>query len=55
MTQLTIFLPESAQAYIDEQVANGSYVSADVLLADLIGTPSKIESQYPAPIDHPAK
>jgi antitoxin ParD1/3/4 len=36
MTQLTISLPESAQAYIDEQVANGNYVSADVLLADLI-------------------
>jgi antitoxin ParD1/3/4 len=36
MTQLTISLAESAQAYIDEQVANGNYVSADVLLADLI-------------------
>jgi antitoxin ParD1/3/4 len=36
MTQLTISLPESAQAYIDEQVANGNYGSADVLLADLI-------------------
>jgi antitoxin ParD1/3/4 len=36
MTQLTISLPESAQAYIDEQIANGNYGSADVLLADLI-------------------
>jgi Arc/MetJ-type ribon-helix-helix transcriptional regulator len=36
MTQLTISLPASAQAYIDEQIANGSYSSADVLLADLI-------------------
>jgi antitoxin ParD1/3/4 len=36
MTQLTITLPESAKAFIDEQIANGSYSSADVLLADLI-------------------
>lgn len=36
MTQLTISLPEAAKAYIDEQVANGHYSSADTLLADLI-------------------
>jgi Arc/MetJ-type ribon-helix-helix transcriptional regulator len=36
MIQLTISLPESAQAYIAEQIANGNYGSADVLLADLI-------------------
>jgi antitoxin ParD1/3/4 len=35
-TQLTITLPESAKAFIDEQIANGSYSSADALLADLI-------------------
>jgi Arc/MetJ-type ribon-helix-helix transcriptional regulator len=34
MTQIT--LPESAKAFIDEQIANGSYSGADVLLADLI-------------------
>jgi Arc/MetJ-type ribon-helix-helix transcriptional regulator len=36
MTQLTISLPEAAKGYIDEQVANGHYSSADTLLADLI-------------------
>jgi antitoxin ParD1/3/4 len=36
MPQLTISLPEAAKAYIDEQVANGHYSSADMLLADLI-------------------
>ncbi len=36
MTQLTITLPESAKAYIDEQIANGHYSSADTMLADLI-------------------
>jgi antitoxin ParD1/3/4 len=36
MTQLTISLPDSARAYIDEQVANGHYSSADSMLADLV-------------------
>jgi antitoxin ParD1/3/4 len=36
MTQITITLPESAQAFIDEQIANGTYSSPDLLLADLI-------------------
>jgi antitoxin ParD1/3/4 len=45
MTQLTISLPESAQAYIDEQVANGNYSSADVLLADLIEQAQERQAQ----------
>jgi Arc/MetJ-type ribon-helix-helix transcriptional regulator len=36
MTQITITLPESAQAFIDEQIPNGNYSSPDLLLADLI-------------------
>jgi antitoxin ParD1/3/4 len=36
MTQLTITLPESAKAFIDEQIANGNYSTPDSLLADLI-------------------
>jgi antitoxin ParD1/3/4 len=36
MTQLTITLPASAKAYIDEQIANGNYSSADTMMADLI-------------------
>jgi antitoxin ParD1/3/4 len=36
MTELTISLPEAAKAYIDEQVAQGHYSSADTLLTDLI-------------------
>jgi Arc/MetJ-type ribon-helix-helix transcriptional regulator len=36
MPQLTISLPEAAKVYIDGQVANGHYSSADMLLADLI-------------------
>jgi antitoxin ParD1/3/4 len=31
-----ISLPDSARAYIDEQVANGHYSSADSMLADLV-------------------
>jgi antitoxin ParD1/3/4 len=36
MTQVTISLPESAKAFIDEQIANGQYGSADLMMADLI-------------------
>jgi Arc/MetJ-type ribon-helix-helix transcriptional regulator len=36
MPQLTISLSDSARAYIDEQVANGRYSSADTLLAALV-------------------
>ncbi|NJK65703.1 MAG: type II toxin-antitoxin system ParD family antitoxin [Oscillatoriales cyanobacterium RU_3_3] len=36
MTQLTITLPESAKAFIDEQIANGNYSTPDSFLADLI-------------------
>ena len=36
MTHLTITLPDTAQAYIDEQLASGTYSSADELLTALI-------------------
>jgi antitoxin ParD1/3/4 len=36
MTQVTISLPESAKAFIDEQIASGQYGSADLMMADLI-------------------
>jgi Arc/MetJ-type ribon-helix-helix transcriptional regulator len=36
MTQITITLPESSQAFINEQIPNGNYSSPDLLLADLI-------------------
>ena len=32
MTQITITLPEAAQAYIDEQLANGTYATLDELV-----------------------
>ena len=36
MTPRTITLPDTAQAYIDEQLASGTYSSADELLTALI-------------------
>ena len=36
MTHLTITLPDTAQAYIDEQLASGTYNTADELLTSLI-------------------
>ena len=36
MTHLTITLPDTAQAYIDEQLASGTYTTADELLTSLI-------------------
>jgi Arc/MetJ-type ribon-helix-helix transcriptional regulator len=36
MTHLTITRPDTAQAYIDEQLASGTYSSADELLTALI-------------------
>ncbi len=36
MTQLTIALPDEAQAYIDEQLAQGHYPTADDVIASLI-------------------
>jgi antitoxin ParD1/3/4 len=36
MTQVTISLPESAKAFIDEQIASGQYGSADLMMAELI-------------------
>ena len=36
MIHLTITLPDTAQAYIDEQLASGTYSSADELLTALI-------------------
>ena len=36
MTHLTITRPDTAQAYIDEQLASGTYSSADELLTVLI-------------------
>jgi len=36
MTQLTIFLPDAAQAYIDQQIATGQYTTAEEVLLALI-------------------
>ena len=36
MNPLTITLPETAQAYIDEQIANGHYMTAGELVTFLI-------------------
>ncbi|MEE3718839.1 hypothetical protein V2H45_19015 [Tumidithrix elongata RA019] len=36
MTSLTITLPEAAKAYIDRQISNGAYSSADEFLTALI-------------------
>jgi antitoxin ParD1/3/4 len=36
MTQITISLPESAQAYIATQISSGQYATADEVLAALI-------------------
>ena len=36
MTRLTINLPDTAQAYIDEQLASGTYTTADELLTSRI-------------------
>jgi antitoxin ParD1/3/4 len=36
MTPLTITLPDTAQAYIDEHLASGTYTTADELLTALI-------------------
>ena len=36
MTPLTIALPEAAQAYINEQLANGTYATVDELITALI-------------------
>ena len=36
MNSLTITVPETAQAYIDEQIANGHYMTAGELVTFLI-------------------
>jgi antitoxin ParD1/3/4 len=36
MTQITISLPDSAQAYIATQISSGQYATADEVLAALI-------------------
>jgi antitoxin ParD1/3/4 len=36
MTQLTISLPDTAQTFINEQLANGTYTTVDDLFAALI-------------------
>ena len=36
MTHLTISLPEAVKAYVDGQISNGNYISADEFLTALI-------------------
>lgn len=36
MTQLTISLPDTAQAFINEQISNGTYTTVDEVFAALI-------------------
>lgn len=36
MTQLTISLPDTAKAYIDQQIASGRYTTAEEVLLALI-------------------
>jgi len=36
MIQVTIALPDAAKAYIDEQLANGTYATVDELITALI-------------------
>jgi antitoxin ParD1/3/4 len=36
MTFFTISLPEAAKAYVDQQIANGTYNTVDELLTSLI-------------------
>ncbi len=45
MTQFTIALPDAAQAYIDEQLANGNYSTADDLITALILAENKRQAK----------
>jgi antitoxin ParD1/3/4 len=45
MTQFTISLPDTAKAYIEEQLASGSYNDADAIFADLIEQAQKRQAQ----------
>jgi antitoxin ParD1/3/4 len=45
MTQLTIVLPDVAQAYIHEQIANGSYATVDDLITALILAENRRQDQ----------
>lgn len=45
MTQLTIALPDEAQAYIDQQLAQGHYTTVDEVITSLIFEENKRQSQ----------
>ena len=45
MTQITITLPEAAQTYLDEQLANGTYATQDELITALILAQKKRQEQ----------
>jgi Arc/MetJ-type ribon-helix-helix transcriptional regulator len=45
MTQLTIALPDEAQAYIDEQLAQGHYATVEDVITSLILKENKRPSQ----------
>ena len=46
MTQLTIALPDEAQAYIDEQLAQGRYATVEDVITSLILEENKRQSQH---------
>jgi antitoxin ParD1/3/4 len=46
MTQLTIALPDQAQSYINEQLAEGSYATVDELIVSLILAEEKRQTQH---------
>jgi antitoxin ParD1/3/4 len=45
MTQFTIALPDVAQAYIDGQLANGNYATADDVITALILAENKRQAK----------
>ena len=47
MTQITITLPEAAQAYIDEPLANGTHGTLDEMMTALIPAEKKRQEQQP--------
>lgn len=46
MTQLTIALPDQAQSYINEQLADGSYKTVDEFIISLILAEEKRQTQH---------